>query len=50
MSRGKKKPRQIKPGQNIHIDRIRALYPDDSDVFWDGGQIIITPKEENKND
>lgn len=55
MSRGKKKKvRKIEQGQNVHIDRIRAIYPDDSEVFWVEGNVLIKPKgtelEEIEND
>lgn len=35
---------KIEPGMNIHIDRIRAIYPDDSEVFKIDGRIVIKPK------
>lgn len=48
------KNRKIEPGMNVHIDRIRAIYPDDSEVFRIDDQIVIKPKgttlEELEND
>lgn len=38
------KNRKIEPGSNIHIDRILAIYPDDSEVFRIDDKIVIKPK------
>lgn len=35
---------KIEPGMNVHIDRLLAIYPDDSEVFKIDGQIVIKPK------
>lgn len=38
------KNRKIEPESNIHIQRILALYPDDSEIFRVDDKIVIKPK------
>jgi hypothetical protein len=31
-------------GQNLHIDRILAIYPDDQEIFRIDGKVVLKPK------
>lgn len=46
MPKPEKKAKKIEPGQNIHIDRILAIYPDDEhDIYKIDGEIELRKKE-----
>lgn len=40
----KPKNYKIEPGQNVHIDRLLAIYPDDQEIFRIDGKIVLKPK------
>lgn len=40
----KVKDRKIEPGDNLYIDRLLAIHPDDSEIFKIGDKIVIRPK------
>lgn len=44
MTKKKKNNHKITPGMNVHIDRILAIYPDDSEIYRVDDRIVIKPK------